>query len=490
MPRILLAEMKQETATFNPARTEYESFVIHRGAEMITALEQTDTELAGALEVFRQHSDFVPVPALSARAVSGGPIRTAGLNRLLEELTEAVRQGGPVDAVCLILHGAMAGEEEMDPEGEALRRIRGIVGDVPLVATLDLHAILTDRMVELADILVPYHTYPHTDHYTTGQRAARRLLQLLAGDVTPEVARIRLPMLVRGDELLTATGLFGQAIRMCQALEAETDGLAAGVLIGNPFTDVPDLRSNVLITTNRNRDLAERTAKQIAAFMWDNRTRFVAPLQSIEDAIHTARTAAGLTVFSDAADATASGAAGDSNAILKALLDPPFEFPALVPIVDAPAASAVHQAGEGSTVTVQLGGTRDPGRFTPVEVTAQVVSLFDGNFRYEDGTEAHGGPTAVLRAGQVDILVTSNPVYVVGRQIFTAHGLDPRDYRVVVVKSPNGVRTHYESIAAAIVPVDAPGSTSANLLSLPFARCARPAFPLDADVPTPTKLQP
>jgi microcystin degradation protein MlrC len=71
---------------------------------------------------------------------------------------------------------------------------------------------------------------------------------------------------------------------------------------------------------------------------------------------------------------------------------------------------------------------------------------------------------------------------VVGRKVFESHGLDPRDFDVVVVKSPNGFRTWYESIAARIVPVDVPGSTSANLRSLPFEHCVRPIFPLDDDV--------
>ena len=87
-----------------------------------------------------------------------------------------------------------------------------------------------------------------------------------------------------------------------------------------------------------------------------------------------------------------------------------------------------------------------------------------------------------LQVGRIDILVMTRSVYVVGRQVFTSHGLDPRDYDLVVVKSPNGFRTYYEEIASAIVPIDVPGSTSANLKSLPFENCPRPIFPLDEEV--------
>lgn len=480
--RILIAELKQETATFNPARTHYDDFRIHFGDDILRAYRGTKTELAGAIDTFEACGNIDIVPTMAAAAVSGGPIVTADLDRLLRELVEAIAKQGRVDGAYLCFHGAMAGEDEGDPEGQVLGRIRRVLGRIPIVVSLDLHAVLTDRLVELADVLVPFHTYPHIDQYETGQRAAGNLLKLLTGAVKPTTARVKLPMLVRGDELLTATGKYGEAIRMCQAIEAAPGGLAAGVIIGNAFTDVPDLQSNVLVTTDNDVERARREAEGIARFMWQHRRLFVAQLNSLDEALRLANGAQGLTVFSDAADATASGAAGDSNAILRGFLDSRFPKRSLVPIVDAPAADRAWAAGVGTTIKVSLGGTRDPGRFTPLEVTAVVKSLADGNFRYEDGTMARAGRVAVLGVGNIDVLVSERSVYVVGRNVFLAHGLDPHSYDVVVVKSPNGFRTHYESIAARIVPVDVPGATSANLKSLPYRNCVRPIFPLDEDV--------
>ena len=483
--RVLIAELKQETATFNPARTHYEDFRIHRGPDLIAAYQGTKTELAGALDVFREDDRLEVVPTMAAHAVSGGPIAAADLNRLLDDMEAFVREALPVDAAYFCLHGAMAGEDEDDPEGRLLTNIRDVLGDVPLVASLDLHCVLTEAMIEAADVLVPYHTYPHTDHYETGQRAARNLTRLLNKEATPTVARMELPMLVRGDELLTATGRFGEAIRMCQEVEASETGLAAGVIIGNAFTDVPDLESNVLITTDNDLEAAQSAAERIGRFMWDRREQFQATLTPLDEAIRLARETNGLVVFSDAADATASGAAGDSNAILIGLLESQFPKRAVVPIVDAPAVEAAFDAGVAAEITVPLGGTRDPGRFAPVTVTARVRSLHDGSFTYEDGTAAQAGRTAVLVAGPLRLLVTERPVYVVGRRVFQEFGLEPLDFDLVVVKSPNGFRTWYESIASLIVPVDAPGSTSANLGSLPYEKCVRPIFPLDEHVPSP-----
>ena len=238
MYRVIIAEWKQETATFNPVLTCYDDFRIHRGADVLAAYASTKTELAGAMEVFGPE-DVEVEPTIAAAAVSGGPVAAADFERLLVELLEAAHGHRDVDGLYLCFHGAMAGEAEDDPEGRLLAELRGMFPDRPIVASLDLHAVLTDRMLAAADVLVPFHTYPHVDHYETGQRAARVLMKLLRKQSRPTTARVALPMLVRGDELITATGRFGEAIRACRQIEQSPGGLAAGVIIGNAFTDVP-----------------------------------------------------------------------------------------------------------------------------------------------------------------------------------------------------------------------------------------------------------
>ncbi len=479
MKRVLIGKLKQETATFNPSPTLYEHFELGFREDILQAFRGTSTELAGALDVLEPEVEVVPT--MAAEAVPGGAIPQRDLDRLLDEFADCVRLHKDVDGALFCFHGAMAGVEEGDPEGRLLAEVRRILGPIPIVVSLDLHAVLTDAMVRAADILVPFHTYPHVDQYETGRRAARNLLKLLAGTVRPTSIQVPIPLLARGDELLTATGKFGDAMRMCREIEAKPWGLAAGVFVGNPFTDVPELRSNVLVTTDNDEPLARHEALRIARFMWKHRERFQAALTPLDEALRLADETRGLTVFSDAADATSSGASGDSNEILKGLLRRPIRGRALVPIVDAPAVAKAFAAGVGAPIRVPLGGTLDAARFRPVAVGALVKSLHDGHFRYEDGTAAWAGRVAVLLTETADILASERAVYVVGRRVYQTHGLEPRDYSVVVVKSPNGFRAHYESIAARIVAVDVPGATSANLRSLPYKNCPRPLFPLDID---------
>jgi microcystin degradation protein MlrC len=482
MTRVLIAELQQETSTFNPHPTQYEDFLVVRGAAILAELQGTNTEIAGALDVFAEHGDVEIVPTVAAWAVPHGPVVDAVLDRLIQDILAEAEKNRDVDGVLLVLHGAMASPTEFDPEGKLLEALRACMGSVPIVASLDLHAVITDRMLQGADMLVGYHTYPHIDFYETGARAARNLLRILNDGAKPITARVAIPLMARGDELLTATGRFGDAIRMCQALEDSPGGLAANIYLSNPFTDVPGLQSYVIVTTDSDEARAKAEAERIAEFMWENRDLWMAELTALPEAVATAQATSGLTVFSDAADATSSGAPGDSNAVLKELLAQEYSGRALIPLVDVPAVAAAFAAGVGSRITIPLGGTMDPTRHTPFTATVYVKSLHDGEFTYENGVVEHAGRTAVLTIGNIVLLTTERYVLFVGRRVFQAFGLEPQDFSLVVAKSPNGFRTWYESIASRIVHLDTPGSASLNLESLPYEHCVRPIFPLDENV--------
>ena len=487
MIKILIGECKQEVSTFNPASSHYEDFVVERGQRIIDAHRGAQTEMAGALSVFEQRPNVMIVPSYSARAItSAGPLAALDFTRLAREFLEEVRSAGPVDAVYLALHGAMAAEGEGDPEGHLLKEMRAIVGEpIPIVISLDLHGILTDLMLEHVDALTAFHTYPHIDLYDTGARAASLLLRIIDQSLSPVIARVAIPALVRGDELITETGLFGCSIQAARTLELGPDVLAAGMFIGNPFTDVPELRSNSFVIRVSDPGQATRDAESLARDFWAVRDRLQTTLTPLPEAIGAAReVSAGTVVLVDAADATSSGASGDSNAILRACLERGYRGRTLMPLVDPDAVSAAKAAGIGATIQVPLGGAIDRTRFQPIIREARVRLLSDGRFTNEsDGTRWHGGDTAVLESDNHTLVVTSRSVSLYDRSLFLAHGQDPRHFDLVVVKSPHCRPEFYREWATLYINVDAPGSTSANLKSLGHTVCTRPIFPLDHDVP-------
>jgi microcystin degradation protein MlrC len=482
--RILIAQCKQEISSFNPLPSEYDSFHFERGDEML-AQQGLNTSLGGALPVLRD-ARCEPVFAMGASAGSAGILSAAGWKKLSTELLSSIETAarGGVDGMYFLLHGAMGAEGELDPEGYLLTETRRIVGrDVPIVISLDLHGIMTDRMLRQIDGFAIYHTYPHVDFADTGERAARYLVRLLDGGVKPVFARVTIPALVRGDELVTKSGCYGDLIREAQRLERDGTALAAGIMIGNPFTDVPELCTQVLIATDGAEATAKREALRLAEEFWALRHRMQGKLLPIDRCVAQAATIPGPVIFTDAADATSSGATGDSNLILRALRDAGYPKRVLAPIVDAPAAAAAHRAGVGATITVPLGGSIDRARFEPMQVTARVKLLSDGHARLETmGVALDGGPTAVLEWGRTTVVVMSRTASLFDRAFFYANGLDPRDFDLIVVKSPHCEYHMFDEWVDKNFNVDVPGATSANLRSLGHTICARPMFPLDDGV--------
>ncbi|MCA9008462.1 MAG: M81 family metallopeptidase [Planctomycetaceae bacterium] len=487
MPRILIAECKQEVSTFNPYLSGYEDFGIRQGDDLLAYHRTVRNEIGGALAVFEAAPEIEIVPGYSAFFISsGGTLAREAWERIAQEFLQSVRAAPPVDGVYFCMHGAMASEAELDPEGWLLAETRKILGEkIPIVVSLDLHGIVTDRMLEHSNAVVAYHTYPHVDFFETGERAAKLLLKIVAGDVKPVTAKVAIPALVRGDELITATGRFGESIRMAQIAETNPSGLSAGVFIGNPFTDVPALQTYSFVVTDNDAELAVREALLIATNFWENHDFMQVPLVSLDEMARAILAQSkGTVVLVDAADATSSGASGDSNAVLRKLLDAGYRGRTLLPIVDAPAVRAAFAAGIGAKLETTLGGTRDPARFQPLRVNATVRLLSDGRFRSESfGEEWRSGLTAVLESENFTIVVGSNPVNLYDRSFYFAHGQNPRNFDAVVVKSPHCQHHMYADWCSKMIHVDAPGSASANLQSLGHTRCPRPIFPLDDHVP-------
>jgi microcystin degradation protein MlrC len=483
--KILIAECRQEVSSFNPVNSGIGDFTINRGSGMLDSHRGRRTEVGGALEIFEAAGAEV-VGTYSAQLITSGGILDGEVwSQMSGELIDLVRERAEgIDGIYVALHGAMATTNELDPEGFLLQEIRKIAGpNIPIVASLDLHGILTDRMLENADGFAVYHTYPHEEFDSTGRRAARLLLKLLNEGIHPVTAVVRIPALVRGDELITASGKIGKTVGRCVQLETSGEALSAAMMWGNPFTDVPELGSLAIITTDGDPDFAAHEALSLAKTFWDDRAPMQAQLVSVEEAIARATGVPGTTVLVDAADATSSGASGDSNAILRAVIESNYPGRGLFPVVDAPAVRAAMDAGIGATISVTLGGALDPARFTPLPVEARVKMLSDGQIRYESHGfgPADAGPTAVLEVGGHIVVVTSRPVSHFDRALFLDHGQNPKDFDLVVQKSPHCPHYCFRDWAAQLIGVDVPGSTSANLPTLGHTICRRPMYPIELD---------
>jgi microcystin degradation protein MlrC len=418
-------------------------------------------------------------------ATSAGPIVQPVFETLLHEMLEHLHSSLPVDGVLMELHGAMLAEEEDDATGRVLEAIREMVGpDVPIAGSLDLHANVTRRMVEAADILVGYKTFPHVDMYETAATATSLLLDLIAGSIRPVTALRRLPMILPGENGKTTAGPFAEVMQQAILLEEQADILSVSAFSVQPWLDLPDVGCSILVITDGNAALAEQAADQLADMFWTRRHAFDVSLTPLPEAIEQALCAAcGPIIFSDSADAPSSGAPGDGTAVLRALLEADVQVETLLNIVDPPAVEDAIRAGVGETVTLTVGARSSTLFGEPIEVTGRVRLISDGAFRHKGpgfhGAEFQRGRTVVLQIGSIYLQIMERPVIQWDAELYRSVGLEPRDARIVVVKSPAGFRADYEPFARAIFNLDLPGICSPNLRSFPWKRIGRPCYPLD-----------
>jgi microcystin degradation protein MlrC len=217
---------------------------------------------------------------------------------------------------------------------------------------------------------------------------------------------------------------------------------------------------------------------------WERRERFDVELAPAAETIRRALESENYpVVLADSADAPSSGAPGDSTAVLELLLALRPHRPCFHNIVDVEAVAAMFEAGEGAEVTVQIGATSGVPFYRPLVVTGRVRCLSNGDFTNKglgfQGVVFRRGRTAVLDIGHVALVVMERPIIQWDPELYRSLGLEPREAQVVVVKSPAAFRAAYQSFAAEIAVIDAPGVCSPNLRALPFSRVRRPIFPLD-----------
>jgi microcystin degradation protein MlrC len=493
-PRIAIGQISQESNAFVTWRTElthFENSYLLDG-DALFALSTSQTEIAGALVAARV-ADVQIVPLIATRSVSGGPLSAACYAELRTRLLARVAGAGNLDGVFLSLHGSMLADGEDDPEGDLLVSVRALVSsDVPIVATLDLHANITQRMIDHATALVAYTHYPHDDARTTGERGMRLLLQAVAGETDPVMVMAKVPMLVAGSNGQT----FGNAPmhrfeQQARAWEADPRVLSVSNLHVHPYLDQPGLGCGGVVITDGDPHLAEDIAIQIAQGFWNARHELMPEVFSVADAVAHGHTLDGPVVLVDTADCCGGGAAGDSVSALSELISLGVEETTYLMVVDPTAAEICIAAGIDAEVTLPVGYGIDPSWGEPITVTGIVTTISDGRFLYEGGlfggTWGSTGPSAVLRIGGIHLLIMSEPTYDWLDEQYRAVGLDPRRAKFIGAKNPMNYRFAYGDFAAAMLVIDTPGPTPAHVRDLPYTRIDRPAFPFE-DAPTPPRI--
>src|SRR6201996_727787 len=347
-------------------------------------------------------------------------------------MVDGIASAGPIDAVYLDLHGAMVAEHFDDGEGEILSRVRKVIGaDLPLVASLDLHANVTPQMIEHADALIAYRTYPHVDMALTGRAAARPLALLLKTGQRFAKAFRQLPFLIPISWQCTndqpTKGIY-EKLAALQSDAVPTLSFAPGF----PAADFKDCCPSVFAYGRTQAD-ADAAADKMVAIIESHEDdfdgRIYTPDEGVRHAMELAKTASKPIVIADTQDNPGAGGDSDTTGMLRALVRNNARRAAIGVLCDPESARAAHAAGEGATVMLALGGKSGISGAAPYKETCVVERLSDGNFvapgPFYGGRLMKMGPSACLRIGDVRVVVASHKAQLADQAMDRYVGIEP-----------------------------------------------------------------
>ena len=491
--RLVIAMMQHETNTFSPVPTPLARFSRGnvapeplQGDAARAAYAGTGSALGAYLELADAAGAEVVLP-MAANAAPSGPVEDAAYDFMTDQICAAVAAG--CDGVLLHLHGAMVTQTHEDGEGPLLQRLRAIAPDLPIAVALDMHANLYPALIDAADIVAGYQTYPHTDVYETGMRAGRPLIEMSRSGRRPAMAWGNRPMLPHVMRQGTADGPNHAIQALAQRFERQ-GALSASFFTGFPHADIRLAGSSAVVVTDGDQRAAQQMCDELLDLAWERRQDFVYEIEPLAQSIARARGLSdGPIVLLDHYDNAASGGSMDTMAVIKEIIEKGLEDVAIFAVCDPLAVQQIMAAGIGNDVQVELGGKNDlptvDHKAAPLSVTGRVKLISDGRFTnlgpMGRGVRGDMGPTVVLDTGKAEIVVISYHVEPNDLACFLSLGIDPRQKRYVMLKSRVHWRAGLGDLAKSVVECAGVGVCTSDYDSLAFKNVRRPIYPLDPD---------
>ncbi|MGY4311736.1 M81 family metallopeptidase [Bradyrhizobium sp. JR3.5] len=501
MTRIAVGGFLHETNTFAPTKATYDDFVhgggwpsMTHGTEVLKVMRKINVGLAGFVEA-AEANGWELAPTVAAGATPSAHVTKDAFERIVREIVDGIAAAGPIDGVYLDLHGAMVTEHYDDGEGEILARVRKVVGkDIPLVASLDLHANVSPEMIAHADALIAYRTYPHVDMADTGRACARHLALLLKSGERLAKAFRQLPFLIPISWQCTNDQPAKNIYQQLASLESDAVPTLS-FAFGFPAADFRDCGPSVF-TYGRTQADADAAADRLAALVEGHENDFDGRIYSPDDGVRLAmELAASATrpiVIADTQDNPGAGGTSDTTGMLRALVRNKASAATGV-IFDPQSAKAAHEAGVGASVTLHLGGKSGIAGDAPYRETFVVEKLSDGRFvapgPFYGGRDMDMGLSACLRVGDVRVVVGSYKAQLADQSMYRYVGIEPTAQKILVNKSSVHFRADFEPIAEKLLICAAPGAMPADTATLPWKHL-RPGIRIKPNGPTFTPSSP
>ena len=457
-----------------------------KGEEALDYFRGKRSNLSGMIDICEREGVEL-IPTTYGSPDSKGRVLNESYYSLLYPMLEGIEKAMPVDGVLLLLHGGGATEDEDDLEGHVLEQVRKIVGDkIPIVTPLDMHANIGPKMMKYGSFYCGYDTYPHIDGYERSCEVTQLLIDSIRGKIDPKIAYAQPNMIIT--PVMQKSGYYPMkdVIQKAHDIESEQGILSATVSAGYPYADVPYPGVTMMVIADGDEALAQKKANELSDFCWDLRLDFLARVVPMDRALDMALAEPeGPVVLTDQADNPGGGPPQDGTIALKAMLDRGVTNACVVVLRDPEAVGKAIEAGIGNTVTMKIGGKTEPWVGDPLKVTGLVKTITDGKYTPKGpmsrGTESSMGNTAVLNVKGIDIILTEKTQQATDLELYRSLGIEPTDYKILLIKSCVHYRAAHESIAKRIIEVDLPGWHGTRLAAFPWKKLNRPVFPLDVE---------
>jgi len=479
--RLFYAALALEANTFLPVPTSYQAFVekiyYPPGKHPERAGHQT-----GAVATVRaraKRDGFELIEGSCYAAQPGGSASRAAYERMRDEILGQLNAALPVDGVTLNLHGAMVAHGYDDCEGDLLERVRALVGPKCVIGVeLDPHCHLTRKRCGLADVIVLFKEYPHTDFVERGEEMVDLTLRTIRGEIKPVKSVFDCRVIA---SFPTTIQPMRGLVDKIMALEGKDRVLSVSIGHCFPYGDVPECSARVLVLTDDAKPHGDRLAEDIGRELIALREQAAPPEYSVDAAIDAALAhPGGPIVIADTTDNAGGGAPSDNTTFIHRLIARGVQGAAVAPIWDPMAVRMAFDAGEGARLPFRFGGKIAKSSGPPIDAEVEVIRCVKDAFQSFSGAVVGIGDAASIRMGGVEAVLISTRAQGMGVDLFSNLGIDPKQRKILVVKSNQHFYASFSQIAAQVIYAEGDGPLPRDYRKLPWRKVQRPIWPLDA----------
>ncbi|MBG6202366.1 microcystin degradation protein MlrC [Labrenzia sp. EL_13] len=480
--RVFCASIATETNTFSPLRTDFSDFEqsFYAPPGQHPATPTLCSAVFPALRKRAAEGSIELIEGTATWAEPGGLVNAPTWLRLRNEVLDQLKAALPLDAAIFGLHGAMIADGCVDCEGDLLEAVRQIVGpDCRVGASFDPHSHLSEKRVRNADAITVFKEFPHTDFVEAGEACVDLTLKSARGEITPATSVFDVRMI---DVLPTSIQPMRGFIDKLKQLEQSGNILSASVIHGFMAGDSPDLGARIIVVTNNEKAKGDRLARDLGMELFSFRGRaapeFLTPHEALGRADASSRFP---VVIADVWDNPGGGVAGDSTIMLQHVMEMGLQGVAVGTIWDPMAVRLCFAAGEGAEFDLRFGGKTSAHAGQPIDATVKVIRLVENAVQSFGTSVVPLGNSAVIRIGDLDIVLNTNRSQAFSPDLFTNLGVDISRKRILIVKSTNHFHGAFAPIAGEILYAAIDGPYPNDPRRTAYTRLKRALWPMVED---------